>query len=398
MIKILFVDDEPNILDALTRMLRPMRFDWSMTFVGSGQTALDALEKEAFDVVVSDMKMPGIDGAQLLGEVRRLYPHIIRIILSGYSEKEAIMKSIGATHQFLSKPCDPESLKSTIKRVCALRDLLGDEHLRQLVSQMPNIPSLPTLYTELIDELTKQEPSTRTVAQIVKKDIGMTVKILQIVNSAFFGLQRRISDSNQAVEFLGLDTISSLTLGLGIISQFEHQNGSGVLLAKLWEHSMRVGMNANKIGHRLKPGIAVDAFTSGLLHDIGEVVLAVNLPKEFVEVSKLVENGECRLAAERRVFETTHAEIGAYLLGLWGLPQPVVEAVAFHHTPLETATNEITPLTAVHIANAIEHHASYDGIDDWRMRLDAEYIARLGLTEKVDDWAVEFAPEEAGVA
>lgn len=393
MIKILFVDDEPNILDALARMLRPMRFEWSMTFVGSGQAALSELEKDEFDVVVSDMKMPGIDGAQLLGEVRKLYPHVIRIILSGYSEKEAIMKSIGATHQFLAKPCDPDSLKSTIKRVCALRDLLRDEHLRQLVSQMPNIPSLPTLYTELIDELTKNEPSTRTVAQIVKKDIGMTVKILQIVNSAFFGLRRRISDSNEAVEFLGLDTISSLTLGLGIISQLEQKLNSGAMLAKLWEHSMRTGLIANKIGHRLKPAIAVDSFTAGLLHDIGEVVLAVNLPKDFVEVSKMVEQGERRLFAERRVFETTHAEIGAYLLGLWGLPQTVVEAVAYHHTPMESATDEVTPLTAVHLANALEHHASYDGIPDWRMRLDAEYVQKLSLTEKIEEWSVEFAPE-----
>src|SRR4029078_4260825 len=126
---------------------------------------------------------------------------IIRIILSGYSEKEMIMSSVGTTHQYLSKPCDPELLKSTVKRICALRDLLTHENLRRLVSQLPNIPSLPTLYTELLEELQKAEPSTRNVGKIVKKDIGMPVKILQIVNSAFFGLQRRISDSNEAIEF-----------------------------------------------------------------------------------------------------------------------------------------------------------------------------------------------------
>lgn len=393
MINILFVDDEPNILEGLQRMLRSMRHDWQMTFVGSGDEALNLLKDKNIDVVVSDMKMPGLDGARLLGEVRESYPHIVRIILSGYSEKEMVMKSVGTSHQYLSKPCDPEILKATVKRVCALRDLLTDETLRGLVSQLPNIPSLPTLYNELIDELAKSEPSTRKVGEIVKKDIGMTVKILQIVNSAFFGLRRRISDSNEAVEFLGLDTISSLTLGLGVISQFESTQASTVMLAKLWAHSIAVGVLANKIARSEFPAVAVDAFTAGLLHDIGEVVLAVNLPHQFAQVQEIIANEQIlKSEAEKRVFEATHADVGGYLLGLWGLPTQVVEAVAFHHTPNESgSTDTFTALTAVHAANALHHSSSSDNAEFGKQHYDSEYLAKLGLIEKIPVWQEKFA-------
>lgn len=388
MINILFVDDEPNILDGFRRMLRSMRRDWQMFFAVGGAEALSLLEKQPFDVVVSDMKMPGIDGARLLGEVSERYPHIIRIILSGYSEKDMIMKSVGTTHQYLSKPCDLDVLKSTVKRVCALRDLLTGEHLRRLVSQMPTIPSLPTLYGELLAELNKTEPSSRSVAAIVKKDIGMTVKILQIVNSAFFGLQRRISDSNEAIEFLGLDTISSLALGLGIISQFEKKGAPGGLLTRLWEHSLAVGAIAKKIASEENAVIASDAFTAGLLHDIGEVVLAVNLPMQFIEAQKIVEDEKIsRSEAERRIFGTTHAEVGAYLLGLWGLPTPVVEAVAYHHKPLESHSETFSALTTVHIANALRRAEQQKNQNPY---FDEEYLCKLGLTEKVLNWQQNY--------
>ena len=146
---ILFVDDEPVLLDGLRRSLRSMRNEWTMMFAGSGEEALKVLEQAPFDIVVSDMRMPKMDGAQLLNEVQRRYPHIVRIVLSGYSDKEMIFHSIRATHQFLAKPCEPEQLKTTIRRACALQDVLKNEVLRALVTGMPAIPSLPTILLEI---------------------------------------------------------------------------------------------------------------------------------------------------------------------------------------------------------------------------------------------------------
>jgi HD-like signal output (HDOD) protein len=328
--------------------------------------------------------------------VMEKYPHVIRIILSGYSEKEMIMKSVGTAHQYLSKPCDADTLQTTVKRVSALRNLLTDETLRGLVSQLPNIPSLPTLYHELIDELSKTEPSTRVVGEIVKQDLGMTVKLLQIVNSAFFGLRRHVSDSREAVEFLGLDTISSLTLGLGIISQMENP-GSGAIFAELWSHSMAVGVMAHKIACCEKRETANDAFTAGLLHDLGKVVLAANLPGKYkMAVDLAKQENICGLEAEKRVFEATHAEVGAFLIGLWGLPTEVVQAVAFHNGPKESYTTEFTALTAVHAANAIQHWSSAGGGQEIE-KLDMEYIESLGLTERIPVWQEKCAAFHAAV-
>jgi len=396
MINILFVDDEPNILDGLRRMLRIMRREWEMSFAESGTDALKILEEKNIDVIVSDMKMPGMDGAELLKIVREKHPHIIRINLSGYSEKEMIMKSVGTAHQYLSKPCDPELLKNTINCVCALQKLLTDEHLRQLVSQMPTVPSLPVLYNELIDELGKSEPSTKKVGEIVKKDIGMTVKILQVVNSAFFGLRRRISDSREAVEFLGLDTINSLTLGLGVISQFE-SHVSGSFLADIWTHSIAVGVMANKIAALENRETASDAFTAGLVHDIGKVVLAVNLPNEFNAVNEIINREKVSpIEAEKKVFEATHSDVGAYLIGLWGLPTQVVQAVAFHETPRESMTDSFTALTAVHAANAIQNFITSNHSENEQPNFDFEYLESIGLLEKIPIWQKLFNTPQIG--
>lgn len=398
MINILFVDDELNVLEGLKRMLRSLRFEWEISFGSSGAEALAMCEEKEFDVIVSDMKMPGMDGSQLLEAVKNKYPHTIRLILSGYSEKEIIMKTVSTAHQYMSKPCDSEFLKATVKRLCALRILLTNENLRRLVSQMPNVPSLPTLYGELIDELGKPEPSTRRIGEIVKQDIGMTAKILQIVNSAFFGLQRRISDSTEAVELLGIETISSLALGLGVISQFQ-PHVSGVFFSNVWAHSIAVGVMARKIAALENRETANDAFTAGLLHDIGRVVLAVNLPQKFQAVEELVKQENLSIIeAERQIFEATSAEVGAYLLGLWGLPNNVVQAVAFHNSPGEFQTESFTALTAVHAADAIQHFAVSDDLELKEPHFDSEYLTRLGLLEKIPVWEEKCADLNARTA
>ncbi|MEP6847348.1 MAG: response regulator [Acidobacteriota bacterium] len=397
MINILFVDDEPNILEGLQRTLRSLRHEWEMSFAGSGAQGLALLEEKSIDVVVSDMKMPGMDGSQFLNAVMEKYPHIVRIILSGYSEKEMILKSVGIAHQYLSKPCDAEILKATVLRVCALRNLLTDENLRRLVSQLPNVPSLPLLYTELVDELAKNDPSTKKVGEIVKKDIGMTVKILQIVNSAFFGLRRRISDSKEAVEFLGLDTIASLTLSLGVISQFEAHLPKG-LFATIWNHSVAVGALAAKIAGAESREVVSDAFTAGLLHDIGRVVLAINLPKKFESVKEIaIRDGVSRVEAERRVFGATHSEVGGYLLGLWGLPSTVVQAVAFHDTPGDSNSEGFDAITAVHAANVIQGSIDSGEGQELGVDFDMEYLGKLGLLDKIPVWRESCSAMNASV-
>jgi HD-like signal output (HDOD) protein/CheY-like chemotaxis protein len=352
--RILFVDDDPGILQGLRRMLHPLRHEWDMTFVTSGQEALAVMAQSSFDVVVSDMRMPGMDGAQLLTEVSKLSPRAVRIILSGYSEREMVLRSVKPAHQYLSKPCQPETLKSAVTRALALRELLDDSTLTGLISGMQSLPSLPSMYAEIMTELRSPEASVARVAEIVSRDIGMTARILQIINSAFFGLPCHVTSAAQAVGLLGLDTIKGLALTLQIFERFDEEEMRGFPVERLWEHSLAVAASARRISKRQSSDerISDDAFLAGLLHDVGILVLIKQLPTSYVRVLTLMEEKKIsQWQAEREVLGITHAEVGAYLLALWGLPDSIIEAVAYHHCPEKCPNRAFGPLSAVYEAN-----------------------------------------------
>lgn len=390
MVSILFVDDESLVLSGLRRMLRPMRHEWEMNFVESGKEALEWLESNPCDVVVSDMRMPQMDGAKLLGEIREKYPRIIRLALSGHSEMQLLLESVRATHQFLAKPCDAETLKSTIERAIALRELLEDGKLSTLISQIDSLPSLPSLYMEIMNEISSSDSSMVRVGDIISHDVGMTAKILQIVNSAFFGLKTHISSPAQAASMLGLDTIRSLILTSKVFSSVEQQK-SDLDLDALWQHSLHVGSLAREIAitEELDTKNRDYALMAGMLHDVGKLVLATCLPVEYVKVMALMrENNIAQWQAEQKILGCTHMEVGAYLLGIWGLPNQIIEALAYHDNPGRSVGDEITPLTVVHVANALVV-ADEMGTDVTEL-LDMKYIERLGFCEHVPVWETAF--------
>ncbi len=386
---ILFVDDDPNVLDGLRRMLHPMRKEWEMAFAPGGEQALAALAEKRFDVVVSDMRMPGMDGAQLLTEVMRRYPETVRIALSGHSERDLLLRAVGPTHQYLAKPCDPELLKSVVARAGTLREVLSKDALRQVVSQMQSLPSLPQLYLEIVKELRSPDASIKRVGAIISKDMAMTAKVLQLVNSAFFGLQRHIADAREAATFLGIATLQTLVLSADVFSQFDHARAAGLCIETLWNHSMATGTLAKQIA--VAEGCEAKgcdhALMAGLLHDAGKLVFAGNLPEQYRQALDMArDEALAEWQAEQRVFGTTHAETGAYLLGLWGLPDPIVESLAFHHCPNQCPATTFTPLTAVHVASALEHESTNSEEDPMASRLDAEYLVRLGLADRLPAW------------
>jgi HD-like signal output (HDOD) protein/CheY-like chemotaxis protein len=381
--RILFVDDEPNVLQGLKRMLRPMRKEWDMAYAGGGEEALAMMGEAPFDVVVSDMRMPGMDGAQLLTEVTRRYPNTVRIVLSGQSEKEAIFKAIGKTHQYLSKPCNPEVLKQTVARACALRDLLSNEELKSLASQMDQMPSMPEIYLELVEELKEEAPSLPLISRLISQDVAMTAKILQLVNSAFFGIRRRITTVDMAVNYLGLENVSSLVLAANVFSQFKSKGTvKGFSMESLWSHSGLVGRSAQTIVKREdRPKEEIDdAMTAGLLHDCGKLIFTANMPEEYGKAIAIRDTENISLcAAEEQVLGTNHAVIGAYLLGVWGLPDAIVEAVAFHHTPDACPVSGFSALTAVHVADAASHG---NGVE----QISMGYLHGCGLADNVQNW------------
>lgn len=401
MINILFVDDETKVLEGIQRTMRPMRREWEMMFAEGGAAALETLSAKSFDVVVSDMRMPGMDGAKLLAEVRNQYPRIIRIVLSGHSNQDLIMKSVGTAHQYLSKPCTPEILKETLARSCALRDLLEDKSLQDLVSQMPTLPSLPSLYNALVEELNSPDSSIKRVGEIISQDIGMTAKILQMINSAFFGLRREISNPGDAAMLLGIDTIMSLVLSIHIFSALDASKLPGFSPEALWSHCQWVAGAAKFIARAEEQDrkVAEECFTAGFLHDAGKLVMASAMPKRYSQVLQLTNSGESsETEAEAEIFGATHAQIGACLLGLWGLPPSIVEAVAFHHSPGKCPSEHFTPLAAVHAASHFSRSLSHSVSEPaGREELDMDFIERIGLVERLSVWRdglTTFNPEE----
>jgi len=384
--RVLFVDDEIRIIEGLRRSLRNMQQEWEMSFVGSGQEALDTLSQKPFDVVVSDMRMPGIDGAQLLAEVKKCFPQIARIILSGHSEQKFIMKSVPIAHQYLAKPCDVETLKSVVIRACKMRSLLADDSIKRIIADINTLPSLPPLYVELMEELQSPRVSIQRIASIVSKDIGMTAKILQLVNSAFFGLQQHVSSPFQAVTLLGIDTIRALVLSVHIFSHFDSKISS-IPLERIWNHSLLTGILAKAIAkeENQKQIVIEDSFTAGLLHDVGKLILSVYIPEQYHEVQERAKSGKISLCdSEKETFGVTHCEVGAYLTGLWGLPDPIVEALAFHHDPAACPLEEFSPLLALHVANALEQVQS--DILEVRSQISRDYLSKLNMLPRLPIW------------
>lgn len=387
--QLLFVDDEPKLLDGLKRSLRPMRHEWNMTFVTSGAEALRVLEQAPFDVVVSDMRMPEMDGAQLLNEVQQRYPQTVRIVLSGHSDQEMIYQSIAATHQYLAKPCESELLRVAVMRACALRELLGNGSLRRLVTGMQQIPSQPALYAEIRREAESKNASIGTIGAIVSKDMGMTAKILQLVNSAYFGLRGTVSTAEQAVNLLGLDTVQALVLTVHVFSQFAPTHGSRFNMDRLWEASTETGSLARAIAKvEQAPALVIDqAYTAGLLHDVGMLVFAANVLKRYdATLTMAYEQGIPLWEVERQEFGATHADVGAYLLGLWGLSDPIIEAVAFHHRPAECVGATFSPLTAVHVANVLQQELSQQATGGVPSQIDLTYLDSIHLTDRLPHW------------
>ena len=386
--RILFVDDDRNVLEGLRRMLRNMRHEWEMTFAENGEKALELLRNNVFDVVVSDMRMPAMDGCQLLTRVQALHPDAARIILSGYSDREMILKSVRVAHQFLAKPCDSETVQSTVARALALRELLADETLIRVVSQIEGLPSAPSIYQEITQELNSPNASLQKVTKIISKDVSMTAKILQLANSAFFGLSQHVSSMDRALAVLGFDTVVALVLTVQIFSA-HNPSLPGFSIAALWDHSMTAASFAKAIAKAEKQdrvGVE-DAFMGGLLHDIGKLVLATNLSENYRQVMLLVSETKGPLwKVEQEVLGTTHAEVGAYLMGLWGIPDGIVEAIAFHHLPSNCPARGFGPLTAVHAGNALARAKPAGEKDGAPESIDSAYLAEVGLADHLLPW------------
>lgn len=397
---ILFVDDEINLLQGLKRMLYPQRNIWDMMFASSGKEALQILNQHTCDIIVTDMRMPEMDGIALLEEVIKKFPNTIRFILSGQSSKSDFIKAIGPSHQFLSKPIEAESLKAAVNRALNLRKLLSDKNLKLTIKNIKSLPSLPSLYIELEHEIKSPNCSMKKIASIIEKDISMSAKVLKLINSAFFGFRKHINDPAQATVLLGLDMIQSLIFLAEIFPMQNQSNEFTIFLNNLWEHSLHVSMLAKRIAlilHKDKI-IADEACKAGLFHDLGKLILAMQLPEVFKRCSYLMKEKSIKhWEAEMMVIGTTHAELGAYILGLWGFSDTIVEAVAYHNRSNAGNTGSHNINLAVHVANVIVNEGTNQrSIKIEALKYDQNYLEYWQGYDYIESWREYFINEILG--
>mgnify|MGYP000946977909 CR=1 FL=1 len=389
---ILFVDDEPQILEGLRHRLHRQRARWEMAFVASGNDALQYLAEHPVDVLITDMRMPGMDGAQLLQIVQSRHPGVVRIVLSGHAELEASLRAIPVAHQFLNKPSEPGELENVVERACALQSLVNDDTVRSLVGQIGALPPAPRIYGRLMAALAADKCTAAEVAKLLSQDVAISAKTLQMVNSAFFRLSRKVTKVEEAVVYLGLNTIKQIVLAAEVFQGAQSPLSKlGNRLDVLQSHAVAVAQIASNMFK--DKSTREDAFTAGLLHDVGKMLLLMSMADRCLKLEDLArERGLLLYQCEREEWGATHAEVGAYLLGLWGLPYPLIETVGNHHEPRRVTSQGFGVLAAVHLADGLVRELEPGRAGPQQALWDSEYVESMGVGAEVSRWR-ELAKE-----
>ena len=399
--QILFVDDEPLILQGLKRSLRPKSKDWDMTFVDSGELAVREIEKKDYDIVVTDMRMPIMNGVELLSEIKRRSPKTVRIILSGHADRHLIMRSVNDTHQFLSKPCDPTELSNVIDKIGMSHEFVGNSRENEILSQLTHIPTLPETYTNLMEQLEEPNCSVDDLGRIIEGDPSMTASLLRIVNSAYFGIRREITSAAEATVYLGTDTIKSLILLTGLFDQCDSPRIDGFSLSALCEHCLKTASVARRfaLDETKDNSIANEAYLGGALHDVGKLILAVNDPAAYQRVlSHCATLQTNRIAIEEEYLGTNHATIAGVLFRLWGLPSSIADAVLYHHQLDQAPRQDFSPLTAVHISNRLVKMSAGSSSAQDPAPDSSEFVSGLNRDADWQDWLVKYTDNRQTVS
>lgn len=372
MSSILFVDDDPDLLDGMKDALHGERKRWRMEFAVGAAEALAALDRLPFDVLVTDLRMATMDGVALLQEVRRRHPGVTRIVLSGQATLAHAARASALAHRYLVKPCTSAVLRGHVQRALELRALLSSDALREVVGSLGTLPTTPSVFAELNAAFDDPELDLRRIAATVRRNVGLAARVLQFANSAYCGFSRQVPGLEEAILRLGLNTLCHLALTVEV---FELPADPRVVEA-IQRHAALTGAIAQRLVSRPEDGEL--AFTAGLLHDAGALVLASRAPEAYrVARQASRESGVAQHLSEKEWLGASHAEVGAYLLWLWDLPHALVEPIFFHHDLERLGHAGLDVCTAVALASVLAHELSGDPPDSAAGPLLAR-LAHLG--------------------
>lgn len=387
--RLLFVVGDKAQQQSLDQTLQPMRKRWHISVVVAVADQSSHLADGPFAAVVADAKLAERSGIQYLNEFSAHSLSTLRVLRCDGNDQAELKRHTGPAIQALALNADAELVEANLDRMILLDEWMSNPSVKTLVGRMKQLPSLPTLYTQVVTELQKPDASIEFVARLIATDPMMAAKILQVVNSPFFGLTSEITEPAAAVMFLGTERTKSLVLLAKVFSQFEKSKCEGFSQEQLWRHSMATGAFARSImmTETRNARLADMAFTAGLLHDVGKLLLAANLPAEY---SGLIAQASRRNLSESEIEKealgATHAELGACLLGLWSLPIPILHAVAWHHQPSLGPEKEFSILTAVHAANAFDYEKKKAADAPCAVIVDFKHMEDIGKTEHLNTW------------
>ena len=387
-----------QILYVASTVGRDLRFEaelprlnprWQVAVTLSANDALTLVKNTAFDVVVTHDALPDMDGFRLLDTIQQSHPNTHRFLVADLADPKTAVKTAGIAHQCLPKPLDSDTLRTSLERIFNLNIWLSNPNVRSLLGRMPVVPSPPDLYFTIARALSDPESNLDEVSGRASQDPAMSGKLLQLANSAALGLRHKVVNVEEAIGYLGLETTRSLVLLAHTFSHCKTGRGSGLNIDRLWKHSVNTGSLARRLAREEGCGreMTDEAFLAGLLHDIGLLLFAVNLPQEYNEVvARTRASGLPLWQAEFDHFGANHAELGAELMAIWNLPLSVIEALALHHHPSKLISSGFGPLAAVHAADAFEHELTRSNDHPEGSAIDANYLADLGLSERLEPW------------
>lgn len=387
--RILFIDHDTEILEGYTNALSSRSSQWDIECHSDIPTALDTIHARSPAIVISSFHLGIESGVEFLKQVETIDSDIQRFIAATEDDKEQIESAIGSAYHFLPKPCPSDILITEIQRCLAIDNWLGNHRVKEVVAKMGEFPSLPPMYLKVVNALNNRSSSAAQIGHAISGDLAITAKVLQTVNSSFFGLEEKTSDISQAVGILGVESVKNLVLAIQVFGNMAHSPDQKAITDQLWHHSMSVAVAAKRIMQYETDDAkqAEEAYTAGLMHDIGKLVLINSVPDEYMAARTLSRENNIPLwQAENEVIGCNHAQTGAYLLARWGMPAAVVESVALHHEPVNTFGTAFSCLSAVHVSNALIWERS-TGDEPHPDAVPSEsFLAEIGKAGSWEEW------------
>ena len=367
--KVMFVDDEVMILKGLKRAF--FRNKWQIVFADSANKALQILKKEPVDFIISDMRMPIMNGAELLEEVAASYPQIVRIILSGHSDEEAAKRASFVAHQWFSKPCQPEVLEEVLNHIYLIRNSLPDATVQHVVGKIKTLPSPPKVYMRLNASLNDSSIDMQKISNIIADEPSLVAKILQLTNTSFFSNGKQVESLSEAITRLGVDLVCSIVVTAETYAKIAEIPGYSI------EDEQKHCLSTARLAATMvEPDLRRETILVGLLHNIGKFILYEVSPDAMASYLKQRVVGSDNIELEQKLFNADHTQLAGYLLHLWNFSYNLIENIVLHHQPLKLTESTFGSGAAVYVASRLLR----------KQTVDNTFIEHFNIADKIEKW------------